>query len=230
MDPKRWVPTLTLILAACANQPTEPATPPPAPALHTEPAPEPPPEPAPALHTESAPELNPGPPLEPEPDSAPPTWVPGVAFHGTYEVFEDWVSQKHLDARLGQAVGVWIAAPGEPNLAWSCTLARLGPRGAEVRGLGSGRPRSVITLAPAPPLPRGTATCFALTPGCDAADFPGSWPWGHETTTIPDLPDANHDGLPEWATTRYVYPEVEVLFGFGGSDQGRADCSVLVGG
>ncbi len=221
---KRWV--AALMLSACGGPPPGPATPPPAPARHAEPEPSPgsPPEPAP----EPSPEPAPVP--EPAPAPAPPTWLPGLAFHETNEVFEDWVSQEQLDAMVGQAVGVHVAAPGEPDLAWSCTPARLGPRGAELRGLGSGRPRSVITLIPPPPLPQGTATCFVLTPDCDAAAFPGSWPWGHEATTIPDLPDANHDGLPEWATTRYVYPEVEVLFGFGGSDEASADCSVLVGG
>ena len=204
--------TAALLLAGCAGPPTEPTTTPPvtipAPTQATEPTPVPKP---PAVIT--------------------PSWAPGVAFDGRFELFEDWISQAGIDAMQGREVGVWIAAAGEPALRWSCTTSQVGARGDSVRGLGSGRPRGVVALTPAPPLPHGTSTCFALTPSCaDDQGFPTAWPWGHETTTLADLPDANGDGNPEWATTLYVYPEVEILFGFGGSNQARADCSVLVGG
>ncbi len=216
------VPMTALLVTGCPGQPSEPTAPTALP---------PPPASAPTATVAHLP--LPDPRLAPTPGLASGVsiaWSPGLAVDGRFELYEDWISTAQIDAMQGREVGVWIAAAGEPELRWTCTSSQVGARGEPVRGLGSGRPRSVVALAPAPPLPMGPAACFAITPDCDDEGFPAAWPWGHETATMANLPDANGDGNPEWATTLYVYPEVEILFGFGGSDQARADCSVLVGG
>ena len=223
-------PAAALLLVACsggAPEPgvAEPAAPPPA----AEPPPAPEPQPPEVVEPATA---EPDPPTEPPPvaQPTPPVWSPGQTHDQRFELFVDWTAPALLDAMAGRGVGILVAERGESDIVWTCTPGQVGERGADVRGLGSGRPRMKVALTPEQAAPKHMATCVVLIPSCDnEIGFPTTWAWDHQTRTFSDLPDANGDGEPEWASFRYVYPEVEVLFGFGGQDGGSADCSVLVG-
>ncbi len=217
-----WHRVLACMLSAGCDSPAPITTPVSAPTTPTTPAPELAPVPLPDPPTK---------PAEHDPEPFFRTWSPGHAFDDRYELHEDWTPQPGIDALEGRTVGVWLAVTGRPAISWRCHPGTVGARGAEVRGLGSGIPRSVVVLNTEELPRRAYATCVLVTPSCDFQHgMPSVHDWSEQVRRNDELPDANGDGRFEWVSWYYQYPQMELRFGFGGSDRVLADCSVLVGG